>query len=51
MAEAGVSSSSIRKRIHLSLEKKVEIISKSKDNPGIGVRALADSFSCSKTPF
>ena len=35
-AQAGVSSSSTRKRTHLSLEKKVEIISKSKDNPGIG---------------
>ena len=46
---AGVSSSSTRKRTHLSLEKKVENISKSKDNPGIGVRALADIFSCSKT--
>ena len=49
MAAAEVSSSSTRKRTHLSLEKKVEIISKSKDNPGIGVRALADIFSCSKT--
>ena len=49
MAAAEVSSSSNRKRTHLSLEKKVEIISKSKTNPGIGVRVLADIFSCSKT--
>ena len=47
MAAAGVSSSSTRKRTHLSLEKKVEIVSKPKDNPGIGMRALADIFSCS----
>jgi hypothetical protein len=33
----------------LSLEKKVEIICKCKDNRGIGVRALADIFRCSKT--
>ena len=49
MAAAGVSSSSTRKSIHLSSEKRVEIISKSKDNPAIGVRALAEIFSCSKT--
>ena len=48
MVAAGVSCSSTRKRTYLSLYKKVEITSKSKDNPGIGVRALADILSCSK---
>ena len=37
-----------QKRTHLSLEKKVEVIRKSKDNP-IGLRALAEIFQCSKT--
>ena len=38
-----------QKRTHLSLEKKVEVIRKSKDNPSIGLRALAEIFQCSKT--
>ena len=32
-----------QKRTHLSLEKKVEVIRKSKDNPSIGLRALAEN--------
>ena len=38
-----------QKRTHLSLEKKVEVIRKSKDNPSIGLCALAEIFQCSKT--
>ena len=38
-----------QKWTHLSLEKKVEVIRKSKDNPSIGIRALAEIFQCSKT--
>ena len=38
-----------KKRTHLSLEKKVEVIRKFKDNPSIGLRALAKIFQCSKT--
>ena len=48
-AEVSSSSASARKRTYLSLEKKVEIIRKSKDNPSVGVRTMADIFNCSKT--
>ena len=46
---ASSSSSSRKQRTHLSLKDKVEIIAMSKNNPGIGVRGLADIFRCIKT--
>ena len=38
-----------QKQTHLSLEKKVEVIRKVKDNSSIGLRTLAEIFQCSKT--
>ena len=46
---AASSRSLLKQRTHLSLERKVEVISKSRENPSLSVRALADIFSCSKT--
>ena len=37
-----------RKRTHLSIEKKVEVIKYTKDHSGIGVRALTESFGIGK---
>jgi len=41
--------SSSRKRKHLSLERKVEVIKEAKKHPGITVRTLAEKFDCGKT--
>ena len=38
-----------KKRCHLTLEKKVEVIKKSKSNPSLSVRALSEIFGCGKT--
>ena len=36
-------------RTHLSLDKKVEVIKKAKNHPGMTVRSLAECFNCGKT--
>ena len=36
-------------RIHLSLEKKVEVIKEAKNYPGMTLRSLAERFNCGKT--
>ena len=38
-----------RKRTHLSIEKKAEVIKYAKDHTGVGIRALAESFGIGKT--
>ena len=38
-----------RKRTHLSIERKAEVIKYAKDHAGVGVRALAESFGIGKT--
>ncbi len=38
-----------KKRCHLTLEKKVEVIKKSKSDPSLSVRALGEIFGCGKT--
>ncbi len=38
-----------KKRCHLTLEKKVEVIKKSESDPSLSVRALGEIFGCGKT--
>ena len=40
---------SVTQRTHLSLEKKVEVIKKARNHPGITVCSLAELFNCGKT--
>lgn len=47
---ASPSSSAGRQRTHLSLEKKVEVVRKSKSTPGNSVRVLVDIFGCPPPP-
>ena len=37
-----------KKRCHLTLEKKVKVITKSESYPSLSVRALGETFSCCK---
>ena len=38
-----------KKRVHLSIDKKVEVIKYAADHRGVGVRAIADHFQIGKT--
>ena len=38
-----------RKRVHLSIDKKVEVIKYAADHPRVGVRAIGEQFKVSKT--
>ena len=38
-----------KKRCHLSLKQKVEVIEKNKSDPKLSVRALSELFHCGKT--
>ena len=38
-----------RKRVHLSINKKVEVIKYAAGHPGVGVRAIGEHFKVSKT--
>ena len=38
-----------KKRVHLTIDKKVEVIKYAADHPGIGVRAIGENFKVRKT--
>ena len=38
-----------KKRVHLSINKNVEVIKYAADHPGVGVRAIGEQFKIGKT--
>ena len=38
-----------KKRVHLTIDKKVEVIKYAADHPGIGIRAIGEHFKVGKT--
>ena len=39
----------VKKRAHLSIDKKFEVIKYAADHPGVGVRAIGEQFKIGKT--